>query len=435
MVRDGRRPLLAVIADDLTGAADTGVQFQHVAPPVHLGGPGLIQEPALKAVPGTLAIFTETRNMEAKKAGRIISQTAEAIRRIGPEVIYKKIDSCLRGHIGLEVDGLLKGLGLAASFIAPAFPRQGRTTVADIHYVNGIPLAQSDMGQDPLYPMTGSRLSRIVAATGASAVGHVCLEDLGLPLNQLTAKVEGMLRAGLRHLVFDALQQEHLDRVALLAVREFANILPVGSAGLAQSMADCLDVAHDLPSLGPAAPKGSPQGRFLLVCGSISPTSAAQTEILAKQGGLRRLVLSPDQLLVPSAAKENSAIASLAAMVAEHLDKGDLILQLDPAGKRLDATAGDRLLRSFARIIACSMAKGAVGALFLSGGDTATAVLRTLDSQVLELEGEVLNGIVKARVLEGRLSGLPVITKSGAFGRTNTLLELYSIWQKERFAK
>jgi len=43
------------------------------------------------------------------------------------------MDSCLRGNPGAEAEALMDVLAYDVSFIAPAFPEMGRTTVDGIH--------------------------------------------------------------------------------------------------------------------------------------------------------------------------------------------------------------------------------------------------------------------------------------------------------------
>jgi uncharacterized protein YgbK (DUF1537 family) len=69
--------------------------------------------------------------------------------------------------------------------------------------------------------------------------------------------------------------------------------------------------------------------------------------------------------------------------------------------------------------------KGGVDGLFLSGGETADAVLRAAGGEAIRLEREVLPGLVLGRWMGGVADGLAVVTKAGAFGQKQTLVALY----------
>jgi uncharacterized protein YgbK (DUF1537 family) len=65
------------------------------------------------------------------------------------------------------------------------------------------------------------------------------------------------------------------------------------------------------------------------------------------------------------------------------------------------------------------------GGLFLSGGDTATAILNLIEAKAVRLEEEVLSGIVRGTLVGGVMANRSVVTKAGAFGEVDALLELY----------
>lgn len=119
------KPLYAVIADDLTGAGDTGVQFARAG----LRTRALIGAWSVHAVQGAdvVVINTESRALEPEEAYERIARTAAELRAAGAIPIYKKIDSTMRGRVGAELDALLDMFGLDMAIVSPAFPDNGRT--------------------------------------------------------------------------------------------------------------------------------------------------------------------------------------------------------------------------------------------------------------------------------------------------------------------
>jgi uncharacterized protein YgbK (DUF1537 family) len=65
--------------------------------------------------------------------------------------------------------------------------------------------------------------------------------------------------------------------------------------------------------------------------------------------------------------------------------------------------------------------------MFLSGGDTALAVMERLEVAALRLEREPAGGLGCGVLCGGPLSGIPVFTKAGSFGGPETLVELYRL--------
>ncbi|PLS82407.1 MAG: serine kinase, partial [Actinobacteria bacterium] len=99
--------LIAVIADDLTGAADTGVQLVRAGyrTAVAFRGSPLPPDGDMDAV----AVETDSRSMPAGFAARRVVEAAHAVR--GADVVYKKIDSTLRGPVAAELSAALGATG------------------------------------------------------------------------------------------------------------------------------------------------------------------------------------------------------------------------------------------------------------------------------------------------------------------------------------
>jgi len=339
-----------------------------------------------------------------------VQRSADRIAVLTPELIYKKIDSCLRGNLGAELDALLEATGAAASFVAPAYPAQGRTTVDDVHRLHGIPVADTEIGRDPLGPVRESHLSVLLAGQSRFSIGRIGLDQLGKPADRLSTQVQSLIDSGCRHLVFDAETTGHLDSIARLARRYGRTILPVGSAGLAGSL------ARMMTGEVPAPPRTTrPRvDRWLFVCGSASPILARQAGRLAAATGWPLLTLTPAELTgggdtgtVWTADRPQSLILTVAA----------------GAGAE-PAAAPDRIVRGLAEIVADLIAETRPDALFLSGGDTAEAVRRSVGADGLLLHEEVLPGLVRGQLVGGRHSGLTVMTKAGSFGEDDTLITL-----------
>ena len=112
--------LLCIIADDFTGALDTGVQFAAHGVSTRVVVDPNVDFSAHEA--SVLVVDTETRHLPANQAYDIVSRLVERARRAGISYIYKKTDSALRGNIGAELSALLDASGQAQLHFLPAFP-------------------------------------------------------------------------------------------------------------------------------------------------------------------------------------------------------------------------------------------------------------------------------------------------------------------------
>jgi uncharacterized protein YgbK (DUF1537 family) len=135
--------MLTILADDLTGACDTGTLFAGPAPV-----PVTVWPQALGRAP-VRVIDTESRALEAAEAARRVATVAAG--RAGGRY-FKKIDSTLRGRVGPEVDALMRTLGASSAVLTPAFPAQGRTVLDRVLLVDGIPMADTTLGLDGELP-------------------------------------------------------------------------------------------------------------------------------------------------------------------------------------------------------------------------------------------------------------------------------------------
>ena len=407
---------LAVIADDLTGAADTGIQFGRskiqvlLVPHQELAGinPGSIK--------GVLTVSTESRNLSATAAGERARQTGMAVGRLGPQMIYKKIDSCMRGNVGAEVAALADVFGCRGALIAPAFPAQGRTTLHDVHYVRNIPVADSEMARDPVSPVRASRLSELIALQYRRPVGRIDAADLDGNPRRLKTLVGDLLAQGRRLIACDAAHQRHLEIIARLAGDHYPHLLLAGSAGLARALVRC---RFEGSKARPASMEAVGE-HLLFVCGSGSDVLRSQVETLTRETGVPRYILVPDR---------SAALSDRSDTIAEDLASGAVVLQLAPAESLVyDNSAARQLAAETAAIVRCRRPDG----LFLSGGDTAAAVLEAIEASGVRLQIEILPGVIRGSVMGGAGNGLPVITKAGAFGEPDTLLQLYGLLAKGR---
>ena len=116
--------MLAILADDLTGALDTAAPFaargMHVQVALTVDAIG----EAVQERPDVLSINLDSRELTADAARRLTAATLAAL----PAGIrlFKKVDSRLKGHVAAELDVL----SYRAALVAPAIPDFGRVVKA-----------------------------------------------------------------------------------------------------------------------------------------------------------------------------------------------------------------------------------------------------------------------------------------------------------------
>src|SRR5437667_284832 len=134
---------LTIIADDLTGACDTGALFAARGPvPVTVWPDAALRAPVS-------VVDTETRALDPADAARRVSAVARSVARTR---IFKKIDSTLRGPIGAELDALLRATSAAGALVCPALPSEHRVVVERVLTVGAVPVAETAIAEDPTFP-------------------------------------------------------------------------------------------------------------------------------------------------------------------------------------------------------------------------------------------------------------------------------------------
>lgn len=409
-------PHAIVIADDLTGAADTGIQFTALGSPVYLLPAETMPLARPRQAAAGLSLYTASRALTAFAAADCLRSAAQALPHPPPRWIYKKIDSCLRGNLGAEIDALLAELGPDTALIAPALPAQGRTTIDGIHRIRGIPLARTRFADD--LTTASSSIAEILAHQSRHPIGQVRLQTYGDP-KRLQRAIQRERERGCRLIACDAAEQAHLDQLAALIIRDPDRLLPVGSAGLAASL------VRQLAPGKPVAPAPIPGGleRLLIVCGTGAPITRRQLDALLRKHPGASHAPEFEWLIAASARDRRRQAATL--LTAWSGGVLALVLRHPPPATRISPERAAAGLASLAELATEIVRTGPVDGLFLSGGDTAAAFLRASGGEAIELQREILPGLVLGRRIGGMADGLPVVTKAGAFGDEQTLVTLY----------
>lgn len=118
-----------ILADDLTGALDSSVGFADGVRRVVVARSPQSVGDALALRPDVLAINTGSR--EEPEADAVL-QVETALARLNLnayDVIFKKVDSRLKGHVAAETGVLARAAGRARQVACPAIPDMGRVVV------------------------------------------------------------------------------------------------------------------------------------------------------------------------------------------------------------------------------------------------------------------------------------------------------------------
>jgi uncharacterized protein YgbK (DUF1537 family) len=279
---------ILIFADDLTGAADSAAGFIGKSPEVVVA-----LDVRVRVRAAVLSIDLDTRMLPEDAACAKVEQAFSSRRAREAGVLFKKIDSTLRGHVAPELRAARRALGPKRPILlAPAFPAQGRTVRNGLVHVNGRPLR-------------GGNLARLLGREGIS----VC-----------DAETDSDLRAIARR---------------GLALRP--RPLFVGSAGLARALAAALPRRKTRPAR-------LPRGPIAVVVGSASRVSLRQARRLASVAKRESVALYQlDWTRTPTAA-DIALVHAFGRIAARHPDCAAYVLT---GGETARAVLGARGIRGF----------------------------------------------------------------------------------------
>ncbi len=417
--------LLGVIADDLTGSNDTGVQFTKKGMQTHV----LLDSNScvpVKCISDVMVWNTDSRALSAQEAKKKAVAAAKVCKQLSVKYVYKKVDSTLRGNIGAEVDGILDELDLPFAVIAPAFPANGRITVDGVHYLFGEPVAQTEIGRDPKTPVLQSSLPLLLAEQSEYVVAHIGRNVIRQGYVAVKNTIVHQLRQGIRLISFDAEKQEDFTSIIAGTCAVGKSLLWVGSAALAESLASFYHWEGSTWS-GDFTARSGP---MLAVAGSVSEVTARQVQYFSRQPGVTTILCEPEDFLSQEHARwygyvtaGKQALASGQNLVlTTRCDRVSIIKTVQHGlATGLSAAQVSESIAQRLGMIVREMGSANLAGLFLTGGDTATAVCQQLEAVGIEILSEVLPGIPLGRLTGGVFHGLPVITKAGAFGSEDAI--------------
>ena len=401
---------LLIVADDMTGALDTGVQLTKRGIPAQV----LVDEGRSDwedhETP-VLILAPETRRLLPAAAYQAAYAIFCRAREMGIPYLYKKTDSALRGNVGAELQALSDAYGGERICFAPAFPAAKRWTMDGVLYIGSAPVADSVFGQDPFSPVADSFIPAWLGQKGFS--GQCRLVRRGEnPIHEASVEV----------LIFDAAEDEDFLGIAHYAIGMGIRLL-AGCAGFAQMLPAIL-MDGETPLVPPEismeqakdpglwAKKEKPEG-LLVFSGSLNPISLAQCRFAVDHGFLlipicHELLFGQDrECLLEDMLKKikgKTGVVFYTAEIAAVEDMQAFSSAMGRLAKQIFARFPQRL-----RVVV--------------GGDTLMAFLQSVGVDALIPLQEIEAGVVLAKTAP---NGYPIVTKSGGLGSEDVFLSIQS---------
>lgn len=414
---------LIIVADDFTGGLDTGVQFARRGIRTRV-----VTDPNVDYVQAAdgcevLVVVAETRHIAPFQAYDAVYRIVRKSKALGISHLYKKTDSGLRGNIGAELGAVLDASQEQSLAFVPSMPGIGRITRHGVHYIDGIPVAESVFGKDPFEPVRESDVSRLIALQSAIPTWRATPDNIPAE--------KGII-------IMDAETDQDLRSAGENLAAQGRLHVMAGCAGFAAVLPELLGLnicQHpQLPILDP--------GLFVL-CGSVNPITQSQLDY-AEQNGFTRLHILPEQKLNPDYFNSAEGSATLSRWRAVSEDKPWLILDANDADASNAESAHYAEAQGMSTEDIRSCISGTLGrilpnlvdqqdnkSLLITGGDTLLQCMNHMHVTQMEPLLEVFPGIVLSSFEVGNRSRY-VITKSGGFGEKTLLCDLKNLIEKQQ---
>ncbi|WP_370476405.1 four-carbon acid sugar kinase family protein [Tamlana flava] len=149
--------MITVIADDLTGAAEIAGICLRYGIDTTFGIDTMSEREAKVDI-----IATDSRSLSETEAYQVHCQLAKkVIQKNKNQIVFKKCDSVLRGHVLTELAALMDASGKEIVLLQPSNPVSNRVINDGIYYVNDVEIENTGFSADPDFPAKTSSVKKL----------------------------------------------------------------------------------------------------------------------------------------------------------------------------------------------------------------------------------------------------------------------------------
>lgn len=428
--------IAVIVADDLTGANDTALQFKNNGADTNIIlNKDDIQKPK-EYCAQAWAISTESRNIDAQSAFERVKDAVEFMsKELNPDYFYKKIDSTVRGNIAVEILSTLEVLGWDGAVVIPAFPQEGRITVGGYQLLKGVPIERTEMAMDPHSPITESHLptllKRQLGQNLENLVGSIELKTVLDGAGPIVMEIKRLLSEGKKIIIADSVSTTDIEQIVLAIKKSGCKILPVGNSATAKVLSNewfPIEKPEEvLPIKLPQLPK-------FIVSGSATQITANQINKFEQSDEFEEnsliIELNIDNIM---SGVEDSLVERVVSNLTGHnivlVHTSNLLNNFDGFADNIDLTKSDfaSTITDYLAELTKKVLEKTNAILITLGGETSYKCCNAINANQLKLVDEVLPAIGLSRSVN---SNQWIVTKSGNLGGVNTLIEIINYFEK-----
>jgi uncharacterized protein YgbK (DUF1537 family) len=374
--------MIAIVADDFTGAAElAGISLRY-----GLKTELFTSKPTVTDA-DVVIVSTDSRSLNKTAALQITADVLKNVLELKPSLIYKKIDSVLRGYVLDELKLQMQLMQKTKVFILPANPSLGRTISNGNYYVQGKLISETGFAADPEFPISNSSVQVILKDETVKVLKHTdTLSSNGIMVGEAESEADVQEWAG------------KLDGSFALA--------GAGDFYTALLNKQFKQTKQQQPEL---------QFPFLYVCGTAYDQSVNYTKQVDEKS---KTVLFITKQMIENRVYDEGWLQQCNDVLVR---KQKAIIAFNSEAIPADASPAD-LRNIMAKAVKAVVEQTKISELFIEGGSTATAILQELGINRLSPVNELSRGVVRMKAGE-----LFITVKPGSYELPNEIKQLFTI--------
>lgn len=424
---------VGVIADDLTGANATGVKLVDQGLDVHTY---FNEETSITTASDvSVCINTESRYIAGQDAKQRVNKAIQTLRDYKVDVLTKRIDSTFRGNIGKELDAMLEELSSkTVAIIVPSYPSSNRILIGGFLLVNGVPLQQTDVSNDPVTPLKDSYLPKILKKQTDKNIALVTLDKVMLGKSSIEQEINRYINRDIKLIMLDATCEQDIESIAKAMLNITSRqLIPVDPGPLTNYYIANLQkhIQHN--------------EKILVSIGSATSVTTQQVQFLEKKLNAVPVYINPNKLVNFDNSLQDEVARSITKTIKVHeygnviiittnhpeVNSVDIQRLAEKKGVSIDLLT-KRISSGLAKVSKSLIenSEGKIQACFFSGGDTTASFCKTVHAKGMKLEKELMPLVAHVTLLKGDFPNLPIVTKGGMVGEPDAIYKSVIYLQK-----
>ncbi|MGL5435181.1 MAG: four-carbon acid sugar kinase family protein [Lachnospiraceae bacterium] len=443
-------PLIGAVADDLTGATTTGVLLARSKAKTAV----FFNEEAAEKAKGAdqldaILVSSNSRPLPGEEAYAKVRSATMALKRMGVRYFTKRIDTTLRGGIGIEINAMMEVIkDDVIAVVVPAMPQSRRIVVGGFSIIDGVALINTPVAQDVRTPVKENFVPVLLSAQAKQEVGLINLGTVLKGKDTIKKELEDMKASGLKIIVVDAITLEDIEAIANACVELEWNVLAVDPGAFTAKLALARGLVQAEEPNVPAETMDGKGKTVLITAGSATPVTKKQMEILCEDPRHVQISIDPVPFIDGGEAADQEveravrrAVDLLAqpeqprVILLETALSGPILNLDEEDGKRgyAEGMSANRInagLGSVVEQILDQAGREKIAGLYTTGGDTMVNVCFQLGVECLEVLDYVIAQTDVGRMI-GTYQGMPIIGKGGLTGHDTIVLDIVDRLFKE----